>query len=141
MITRSPRSANTARARSATALKFSAAATRTGSPPCAATSAGVPFVVARNIVFPRTASGVISRGEFPRPNPSILIMRRSPASTIPSFSRFAVRRTASSEVAAGTTALAPAESAVTMLLVARRTSMTTTPRPVRSPAFRPSGVK
>src|SRR3989449_5155086 len=64
------------------------------------------------MVLPATAAAVISRGEFPRPNPSIFTLRRSPARTTPSFSRFEASRTASSEVAAGITALAPLASAV-----------------------------
>src|SRR6266568_2560411 len=140
-ITRSPRCARIARARSASALKFAGAPTSTGSPPCVATSAGVPLLVASTMVFPATAAAVISRGELPRANPSIFTLRRSPARTTPSFSRFEASRTASSEDAAGITALAPLASAVTMVVVARSASTTTTPRPARSPATRPSGVK
>src|SRR6266550_1282228 len=140
-ITKSPRCARIARARSASALKFAGAPTSTGSPPCVATSAGVPLLVASTMVLPATAAAVISRGEFPSANPSIFTLRRSPARTTPSFSRFDASRTASSEVAAGITALAPLASAVTMVVVARSASTTTTPRPARSPATRPSGVK
>src|SRR5712692_2745222 len=140
-ITRWPRWSRIARARSANALMFAAAPTSTGSPPWVATSAGVPLVVASTIVLPATAAAVISRGELPRANPSIFRLRRSPARTTPSFSRLEARRTASSEVAAGITALAPLASAVTIVVVARSTSMTTTPRPARSPAPTPAGVK
>src|SRR2546428_267052 len=91
------------------------------------------------MVLPATAAAVISRGELPRANPSIFTLRRSPARTTPSFSRLEARRTASSEVAAGITAFAPLASAVTIVVVARRTPMTTTPRPPRSPAPTPAG--
>src|SRR2546427_393058 len=107
MITRSPRVASSRRACSPSARKFAGAPTKTGSPPCAATSAGVPLVVASTMVFPATAAGVISRGEFPSAKPSILTLRRSPASSTPSFSRCEASRTASSDVAAGGTALPP----------------------------------
>src|SRR5437899_12755041 len=82
-ITKSPRCARIARVRSASALKLAGAPTSTGSPPCVATSAGVPLVVASTMVLPATAAAVISRGEFPRPNPSIFTLRRSPARTTP----------------------------------------------------------
>src|SRR2546425_9526711 len=52
-----------------TAAAVAGAPTSTGSPPCVATSAGVPLVVASTMVLPATAAAVISRGEFPRPNP------------------------------------------------------------------------
>src|SRR5205823_2328212 len=126
---------------SLSARKLTGAPTNTGSPPCAATSAGVPLVVASTIVFPATAAGVISRGELPSAKPSILTLRRSPASRTPSFSRCEASRTASSDVAAGITAFAPLASAVTIVVVARSTSITTMPRPPRSPAPRPRGVK
>src|SRR5437899_1845464 len=140
-ITRSPRCARIARARAARALKFAGAPTSTGSPPCVATSAGVPLVVASTMVLPATAAAVISRGELPRANPSIFTLRRSPASATPSFSRFDARRTASSDVAAGVTAFAPVGNAVHAGGVARSASTTTTPRPAAPPATRPSGVK
>src|SRR6059058_3039293 len=118
MSTRSRGPSSTARARSTKALKFTGAPTSTGSPPCAATRAGVPFVVASTIVLPATTAGTISRGELPSAKPSILTLRRSPASSTPSFSRFDARRTASSEVAAGITALAPFARAVMIVVVA-----------------------
>ena len=96
--------------------------------------------IERKIVFPATASGVISRGEFPRAKPGIFTHFRSPARRKPSFSRLDVIRTASSDDAAGTTALAPFASAITMVVVDRSTSSTITARPWTSPE-RPSGVK
>src|SRR2546425_704037 len=86
-ITKSPRCARIARVRSASALKFAGAPTSTGSPPCVATSAGVPLVVASTMVLPATAAAVISRGEFPRANPSIFTLRSSPARTTRSEER------------------------------------------------------
>src|SRR5205823_6504376 len=74
MSTRSRGPSSTARARSTRALKFTGAPTSTGSPPCAATRAGVPFVVASTIVLPATTAGTISRGELPSANPSILTL-------------------------------------------------------------------
>src|SRR2546428_13618695 len=57
----------------------------------------------------------------------------------PSFSRLAVSRTASSEVAAGTMALAPLARAGMTVVAARNTSMTTTPPPASPGGLRPVG--
>src|SRR2546426_2807546 len=93
------------------------------------------------MVLPPTAAAVISRGELPNANPSILRLLRSPASNTPSFSRLEARRTASSAVAAGVTALAPLARAGVTVVEARRAATTTTPRPGRSPPVRPGGVE
>src|SRR3989475_12691955 len=91
------------------------------------------------MVLPPTAAAVISRGELPSANPSILRLLRSPASTTPSFSRLEARRTASSAVAAGRTALAPLARAGVTGVQARSAATDTTPRPGQGPALRPGG--
>src|SRR2546428_12914178 len=91
------------------------------------------------MVLPPTAAAVISRGELPSANPSILRLLRSPASTTPSFSRLEARRTASSAVAAGVTGLGAVGGGGVTGVEGRRAATTTTPPPGRAPRVRARG--
>ena len=102
--------------------------------------AHVPFVVVITMVFPSTASRVNSRGEFPRskliaPLTSASMRRpsRSPARRMPAFCR---RQASASAISStGTIAVAPLARAVAMLLVARKTSITTQSVSAKSRCF------
>src|ERR1043165_3815441 len=134
---------------SAVARKFRKEPTRTALARAQARSARVPFVVVMTMVRPPTFSRVNSWGELPRSN-SILPVRsawmrtppRSPASK--TSGRLCFRLSASGISTTGIIAAAPLARAVTMVLVARRTSKTTQtiwPRSSFSRAVNSAGVK
>ena len=98
--------------------------------PAQARNAREPLVVVRTMVRCWTLSRVNSRGELPRSNsaPPVRAARmrtpsRSPPSSNSGRARF--KASASGISATGMTAAAPFANAVTMVLVARRTSKTT----------------
>ena len=79
MVT-SPPCATAARTADTVAATFTNAAKKQARAPWVAASAMVPLVVVYSSVRPSTDSGVYSAGEFPKSNPSIFSIRRSPAS-------------------------------------------------------------
>ena len=105
--------------------------------PAQARNARVPLVVVLTMILPRTFSRLNSRGELPKSKSAppdrvarILTPSRSPASSASgNFSRKAM---ASGISLTGMTACAPLCSAVTNVLVARRTSNTTHAVPRKS---------
>jgi len=141
MITRSPRSVNTARARSATALKFTAAATRTGSAPLGRHQRRGAVRGRQDDRLAGHRSAVISRGELPNPNPSILTMRRSPAQYDAVLLQ--IGREADGFLGGGRGDHGFGACRQRGDDAARRAEDVDDddPRPVKSPAFRPSGVK
>ena len=134
-----PRSAVRNIVKTAEKLTYDAITTSRG--PCAAAIAAVPFVVLSSTVFPSTVSGVNSRGELPRSKPAMGRIWRSPASFTSDRSNAFARVTTSSLLSSGITARAPFARAVAIVVDARNTSMTTTTRPVASPAVRPADPK
>src|SRR5215218_9795300 len=125
-----PRSA--ARSIAQTAVRLTYEATTTSRAPCTASSAWVPFVVVSSTVFASTVSRVCSPGEFPRSNPSILSIRRSPASSTPARSNCLDRVTTSSELSSGMIARAPLWRPTAIVVDARSTSIIATTRPCTS---------
>src|SRR5712671_2034976 len=123
---------NAARSIAVTTVRLTYDATTTSRAPWTESRAFVPFVVVSNTVFPSTASVVCSSGELPRSKPSILSMRRSPASLYAPRSNCFERVIASSELSNGMTDFAPCASATAMVVDARSTSMTATTRPCTS---------
>ena len=91
----------------------------------------VPLVVVSTTSLPCTIAGEYSRGELPRSNPAMRTAPRSPPSS--TSCRRRRHTSASSGVATGTTPRAPFSSAVSIVVVARSTSMTATaPKAVAS---------
>jgi hypothetical protein len=129
-----------AAAQAAAAPALMKAATPTAAAPRAAVNALVPLLVVMTIVRPWTRAAVNSSGEFPRSKPSGGSLWRSPA-RIASGPSAAFRARASSTVSTGTTDAAPLASAVTMVVEARRTSMTSAVAPTRRAGTTPSAVK
>src|SRR5215475_11690677 len=124
----------------AAAAALTSPATPTAAAPRQARSARVPLLVVNTMVRPPTRSRVISRGEFPRSKPGMVLPRRSPASTTPLSRWAAMRRRASTASATGSMARAPLASAVTIVVLARSTSTTRTVASVRRAGTTTSAV-
>ena len=120
------------RARAAAAARFTIAPMSTSEASVQASTAAVPLVVVITIRRPATRAREYSSGELPRSKPSIRSPPRSPPRSTPE-PKPAARARATSTVSTGRTPVAPWARAVTIVVEARNTSITTAIPPATAP--------